>query len=288
MRAAATAIRNLSLLAARYNPVSVQVFATSAVRDARNREEFMTLVRETSGRSLELLSGTTEAEWIFRGVTSDSVLGAQRLLVLGFGGGSMAAIVRDGARVHYRHFNLGTVRLAETLRLCRTPALAARECCEQFLEQMFRGVILPELKPLLPPKTAGFTLVGTGGTATSLAVIKARTRGLSRSDRRSQWLSRSEVSGMADRLWELSPQERRHIPGLSTARLDVILPGVAIVEAAMKHLGFTQIRISRRGVRYGALLRASEAPTTAFRPGSLSYLGNYSRSSQQMVRARVM
>ena len=200
----------------------------------------------------------------------------------------MAVIVSDGARIYHSDFNLGTVRLAETLHLSRSPTLAARECCEEFLAHMFNGVILPELKPLLPPKTAGFTLVGTGGTATSLAVIKARTRRLPRTDQRNQWLTRSEVSEMADRLWELSPEERRHLPGLSSARLDVMLPGVAIVEAAMKHLGFSQMRISRRGVRYGALLCANEAPRTDLWPGSLSYLGNYSRSLQQMVRARVM
>jgi exopolyphosphatase/guanosine-5'-triphosphate,3'-diphosphate pyrophosphatase len=286
MRRAAEAIRNLSLLAARYNPASIQVFATSAVRDALNRDEFVTLVRETSGRSLELLPGTTEAEWVFRGVTSDPALCAQRLLVLGFGGGSLAAIVSDSARIHYRSFNLGTVRLREVLHLDDAPTPAVRERCEQFLSLTFKNVILPELNCLLPARNAGFTLVGTGGTATSLAAIRPHAGRLSQSDERSEWLTRSEVSEIANLLWELSPQERCHIPGQSRSRLDVILPGALIVEAAMKGLGFRHMRVSRRGVRYGALLRANESVQSALRSRPPSYLGNYHRVSEQMLRPR--
>lgn len=284
MRAAAEAIRNLSLLASRYNPASIQVFATSAVRDALNRDEFITLIRETSGRSLELLSGRTEAEWVFRGVTSDPALTAERLLVLGFGGGSLAAIVSDYSRVHYRNFNLGTVRLREVVRLDDSPTDAARERCERFLSLIFKNVILPELNSLLPARKGGFTLVGTGGTATSLATLKVRSGRLTRGDESSDWLSDSEVSETANRLWELSPEERRHIPGLSRSRLEVILPGAAIVEAAMKELGFKRMRVSRRGVRYGALL--NETAQFARRSNSVSYLGNYPWVPDQMVHLR--
>ena len=68
---------------------------------------------------------------------------------------------------------------------------------------------------------------------------------------------------MATRLWRLNPDERKVVPGLSAARCDVILPGIAILEGALKHLAFARTRVARRGVRYGALL---DGDSVAARP----------------------
>jgi len=235
----------------------VKAIATSAVRDARNRDEFAALVQDTTGLSLEVLSGKTEADWIFRGVTSDPSVSGEKLLVLGFGGGSTAAIVKDSGQIHARSFDLGAVRLTEMLRLGSVPKANEQERCQIYLSQIFTELIVPQLQSLLGPGTASFTLVVTGGASMSLAKMKMHSQNLSWTDEQIWWLSGEEVSQMARQLRCLSPGARRAVPGLSEGKHDAILPGVAILEAAMKHLGFTKVRVSSRGVRYGALLDSS-------------------------------
>ena len=229
MRAAAKAVRELSAKSGRYNPVSVRAIATSAVRDANNREEFVDLVRRITGLSLEVLSGKTEAEWIFRGVTSDDTNNHEKLLVLGFGGGSTAAIVRESGRVHYRSFDLGAVRLMEMLRIGRSPTKNDRARCEIYLSQVFKELIVPQLKAVVTSKFEDFTLVVTGGVATALAKMKIAATKLTWDDEQVRSFSSKEVSRTAKRLWALNHDERKAIPGLSKARCDVILPGLAIL-----------------------------------------------------------
>jgi exopolyphosphatase/guanosine-5'-triphosphate,3'-diphosphate pyrophosphatase len=247
MRRAAGAIRELSVRASRYEPVSVRAVATSAVRDASNRDEFIALVRQTTGLDLEVLPGKTEAEWVFRGVTSDPSVSAQKLLVLGFGGGSTAAAVSDSKGIRCRTFDLGAVRLIETLRLGALFNANDRARCDIYLSQVFSELIVPQINSLLPADRKEFTLVATGGAATALANLKIRTRNLSCADEHSWWLTDKEISWITRRLRHLSPNERKAVPGLPVAKHDVILPAIAILEAAMKHLGFRRMRVTHRG-----------------------------------------
>ena len=285
MRAAADAVRDLSNRCRSYDPVSLRAIATSAVRDARNRDEFAALIRQKTGLSLEVLSGKTEAEWIFRGATSDFAISQEKLLVMGFGGGSTAVIVSDLGRIQYRSFDLGAVRLMELLHLGVSPTANDLDRCQIYLSQFFNELITPELNSMLSSKMTGFTLVTTGGSANSLAKIKMHAQNLHWANDQTQCLNLEEVSRARARLWRLSHEERKSIPGLSGPRCDVILPGVVILEAVMKYLGFTQMRVTQRGVRYGALLDASESCEIPCQPDSFSYAAYDHRSSGELLHA---
>src|SRR5215471_18445672 len=215
MRAAAKAVRDLSTRSDRYKPASVRAIATSAVRDANNREEFVSLIRRITGLSLEILSGKTEAEWIFRGVTSEDYHNHDKLLVLGFGGGSTAAIIRESGRVHYRSFDLGAVRLMEMLRLGSSPTKNDRARCEIYLSQIFKELIVPQLKAVTSSKLEDFTLVVTGGVATALAKMKMSARNLTWENEKARSFTSKDVSKTAKQLWSLDHEERKEIPGLS-------------------------------------------------------------------------
>lgn len=285
MHAAALAVRELSTRCARCEPVSVRAIATSAVRDARNSDEFIALIQETAGLSLEVLSGKTEAEWIFRGVTSDPSNCREKLLVFGLGGGSTAAIVSDLGRTHCCSFNLGAVRLMEMLRVGSSPTPHDWDRCEIYLSLLFNELIVPQLNSVLSSKLADFTLVLTGGIASALAKMRMHAQNVSWADDQTRWFTRDEVSKTAERLWALDYEERKAIPGLSEARCDVILPGLAILEAAMKHLGFARIKVSLRGVRYGALLDASESCEVPQGLNSFLHTGHGHRTAAQFAPA---
>jgi exopolyphosphatase/guanosine-5'-triphosphate,3'-diphosphate pyrophosphatase len=96
------------------NAGSIRVIATSAARDAVNPMDLTGSIFSASGLQTEIISGTREAEWVFRGVTSEPELANQPLLLLDVGGGSTEFIIGHGTLTSFAHsFPLGTVRLME-------------------------------------------------------------------------------------------------------------------------------------------------------------------------------
>ena len=101
-----------------------------------------------------------------------------------------AVIVSDLGRIHYRSFDLGAVRLMELLRFGASPTANDLHRCQIYLSQVFNELIAPELNSMLSSKLADFTLVTTGGTATSLAKMKMHAQNLCWTDNQTQRLSR--------------------------------------------------------------------------------------------------
>jgi exopolyphosphatase/guanosine-5'-triphosphate,3'-diphosphate pyrophosphatase len=97
-------------------------------------------------------------------------------------------------------------------------------------------------------------LIGTGGTTTILARMEARTNEFNREQIEKTQLSLERLSWQVAHLWELSLSERKKVIGLPENRADVILMGVAIYEAVMTLFGFSELRISTRGLRFAAVL----------------------------------
>ena len=116
----------------------LRVIATSAVRDAVNREDLLGAVRHTAGLEIEVISGEEEADLAFAGVQTDPTLRAKPLLLVDLGGGSMELIVGHDTRQDYRRsFALGTVRLLERFRPSDPPSPAQREKCRAWLKGFF-------------------------------------------------------------------------------------------------------------------------------------------------------
>jgi len=258
--AAAQAIAQLAKKSRDFSPLSIQTVATSAIREAHNREELVTAVRDACGLELEVISGDREAEWVFRGVASDPAFAGCPSVILDVGGGSTEIIVSNGAEVCFRRsFDLGAVRLMEHLQLRDPPTSTDRSRCEDFLAEFFGGLVTPVLTSSRYSRTEATHLIGTGGTAACLANMKAKGT-------ESDWLvaqaahiRRSELRAQLERLWKMTLSERKKIPGLPENRADIILTGAAIFEAAMTHFEFAELSVSRRGLRFGALLSVMES-----------------------------
>ncbi len=263
MNAAIFAIKELIERAAHFQPQSIRLVATSAVRDALNRGEFEALVLARTGLPLEVISGVREAELVHRGVASDPAITGKSLVILDVGGGSTELIVSSGDRIRFRRsYQLGTVRFMEMLPMSDPPTAGDRERCTEFLEQFFTASVAPDVRSELGSAAHDFQFFGTGGTAICLATMQAGGR---RRDGKIPTLqmSRSEVHFHTERLWQLSLRERKLIAGLPEKRADVILTGAAIFDTALACLDFDSLTVSRRGLRCGAL--ASESATPADR-----------------------
>jgi exopolyphosphatase/guanosine-5'-triphosphate,3'-diphosphate pyrophosphatase len=97
-------------------------------------------------------------------------------------------------------------------------------------------------------------LVGTGGTTTILARMSNELESFDRARIEGTRLGQRAVLEHMVHLWSLSIADRKKIPGLPSSRADVIIMGVAIYESVMQQLQVTELYVSTRGLRFGALL----------------------------------
>jgi exopolyphosphatase/guanosine-5'-triphosphate,3'-diphosphate pyrophosphatase len=252
----ASAVARFVAVAKDLEAVSTRVIATSAARDAKNADELLEAVRRASGLRVEIISGDQEAEWVFRGVTSDPRLHDRSLLILDVGGGSTELILGDHGQYAFRQsFPLGSVRLLETLKPGDPPSLADLAGCRDWLKTFFREQIGPATKSFLSGAAQhDVTLVGTGGTTTILTRMEKKMTGFDRDKIEGTVLGRALVLETMVHLWSLPLAARRKLTGLPPNRADVIIMGVAIYEAVMQHFNLPEIYVSTRGLRYGALL----------------------------------
>jgi exopolyphosphatase/guanosine-5'-triphosphate,3'-diphosphate pyrophosphatase len=240
--------------------VSVRQIATSAAREANNRETLQTTIRELTGTPLEILSGDQEAELGFLGVRTQADHQAGPLWLADLGGGSTQLVWGRGARPEWRmSYPIGTVRLLERLRPSNPPTAHDRQACQACLDDLSRDLLLPSLPEAVqadPPPP----LVITGGTATLLARMQLQLDNFDRDRLEQLILTAQDIRQWRDRLWSLSLDERRRLPGLPANRADVILMGAAVCALIMRVLRAPALRVSTRGLRFGALRQIQSPP----------------------------
>ncbi|MGC3961103.1 MAG: hypothetical protein QM813_25195 [Verrucomicrobiota bacterium] len=241
----------------------IRVIATSAARDAINAQDLIAAIAHASGQHLEIISGEQEADWAFHGVTTDPALAQVPLLLLDAGGGSTEFILGCGSQKHFRQsFRLGTVRLLETIPHSDPPTREEFAETRHWVRNFVAEKIRPTLAPALERETqlqTGQTpilLVGTGGTTTILARMEAQLETYDRVIIENTRISLARLRWHTENLWSMPLARREGIVGLPRKRADVILTGTVIFEAVMEQFGFTELRVSMRGLRFAAVMDA--------------------------------
>ena len=180
-------------------------------------------------------------------------------MILDVGGGSTEFVLGQGQHPEFRQsFPMGSVRLLEKLCPGDPPSLGDIAACRDWLTRFFDHEIAPTLEATLggAPRHE-ILLVGTGGTSTFLARLHLQLETYDRERIESVVLTAEQVREWMVKLWSLPLARRQQLPGLPANRADVILMGVAIFEAVMTRFGFSELMISTRGLRFGALLAPS-------------------------------
>jgi len=234
---------------ARYSPNGrgprIIARATSAVRDAGNRERLLDPLRRDEGIDVQVLSARDEARL---GVDAalDS-LSFSNGLVVDLGGASLQlSRVRRRKVVSLASLSLGSVRT--TQRFVRHDPPTPREL------RALRDEIRKQLMVGLPPAARGEIVVGLGGTVRTLAGIHLRAHS-DRTRRHGLRLHQSDVTAVRERLEGLSQRKRRRIRGLKTERVDIILAGVIVIEEVMVFGGYLTLAVCTRGIRDALLMR---------------------------------
>ncbi len=223
--------------------------ATSAVRDAINREEFLARARRETGFAVEVIDGEEEARRTMLGIRSGLPRGIGAILGLDIGGGSTEFIFdRPGRAPLVRSVDLGVVRLTEH-RLRQDPpspeeVRAAVECIARSVE-----AVRSDFKDL-----DGATFVGTAGTITTLAAMVQRLPAYEPARIHNYRLELDAVRALEQDLLRRRSEERRGLPGLEPGREDVIVAGTLILRGVMEGFGVTTCLVSDYGLREGIVL----------------------------------
>lgn len=238
-----------------WSPAVLRVIATSAARDAENKSDLVHALEAAAGVPTEIISGSQEADWAFKGVTSDPKVGTGALLVMDVGGGSSEFILgMGGDRVFAESVRIGSVRLLEKVGVSDPPLAGERKRCEEEIRNVVEGRLKPDMETVFRRLPGTIALVATGGTSTILARMKLKLRSFNREMIEGATLTREELSAAVTRLWGMRLEERKQIIGLPTNRADVILTGALIFQQVMTVFELDVLRVSTRGLRFAALM----------------------------------
>ena len=223
--------------------------ATSAVRDAGNREEFVRLIHRQTGLEIEILSGEEEARRTILGIRSGLPAGVSDVLALDIGGGSTEFILdRPGRTPMMRSVDIGVVRLCE--RLLRHDPPTSEEI-HQAREWVRAETVTAVGEMTLP---VGLTFVGTAGTITSLAAMAQQLPTYEPARIHNYRLARTVVEELESTLLARTKSERVGLPGLEANREEVIAAGAIILRTVMETVKIPSLLVSDLGLREGVLL----------------------------------
>jgi len=261
MSHALEAIERMAMLARQLGAARIHVVATSAVREAENRRDFLDLVREETGLKVRLLTGEDEARLSFRSALAHFDLGVRRAVVVDIGGGSLElAMSADGLVERLESFPFGALRLTEEF-LGDHPK-------PKHLKRL-RAAVREGIRRALPVRDwRGALLIGSGGTFTNLGAMHLAAGGLPFDGRvHGTQVPREEVERLVDALLASSRQERAAIPGLNPDRADIILAGLAVAAEVMARIEAHEVSVSGYGIREGLLLESARVTPAPADPG---------------------
>jgi exopolyphosphatase/guanosine-5'-triphosphate,3'-diphosphate pyrophosphatase len=229
----------------------VHVIATSAVRDASNRDEFLERAHEASGFEIEVLSARDEAYYGYIAAVNSSTLTDG--VVLDIGGGSMQLVRVGGRRAEkLSSFPLGAVRLTERFLADADDPPRKKDL------QRVRAHVRETLEEVSWLADCGGRLVGTGGAVRNLAAAGQRaafgsTGGIDIGVQ--GFVITAEMLGeLVQTLAALPVSERHTVPGIKPGRADIILGAALALETVLQIGGFEGIEATEAGLRDGIFL----------------------------------
>lgn len=242
-------LKRFAETALRFNPLHVAAVATSAVREAGNREEFVAAALRESGLSIRVIDGNEEARLTLLGVRHGLCLGSRRVLVMDIGGGSTEFILATGEAIEAMvSTGLGVVKLTEAYLKSDPPTANELEAVERVVADR-----VSRLRAELPDLDS-VALIGTAGTPTTLAAMDLGLTVYSAARVNSHRLSMVRTRQLFHALATKPVAERRETPALEPGRADVIVAGTALLLTVMVILAYDEFTVSDSGLREGILL----------------------------------
>ena len=222
----------------------IHLAATSAVRDASNRNELAGAVQRLTGEPMQILTGEEEARLSFLGATR-GLDHPSPYLVLDIGGGSTEFAIGDAEPTAAVTAQIGSVRLTERYVHSDPPAYDELERLEMAITS-----VLHQVEDRIAVHDAA-TLVAVAGTATTVQAIAMGLPEYDAERLHRSVLPRADAERVFRLLADMTTEERRQIPVMAPGREDVIPAGAAILVGVMQRWGFTEALVSETDILDG-------------------------------------
>ena len=273
-----SSLRRMQRIAASHG-ATVRAVATSAVREAKNADVFLTRARREAKIEIEVISGLEEARLIHLGVLQAVPVFDQRALLVDIGGGSTEVLVGErGETLAARSFKLGAVRLTD--RFFPGGAASAESVSEC---RSYTRSILATFEREVEDLGFDVSVVSSGTAETIARMIHA-----ARDDTALHTFNRfeftvTELQSIVEALAKKkSSEDRRSIPGLDPTRADIILAGALVLESVADIYGIKRFVFSEAALREGVLLDT----IARLQGGALHHLRDVSRRSIRALAER--
>lgn len=239
----------------RHGVERLRITATSAARDAANRDDFFLGAKEAVGATPELLGGDEEARLSFLGATAELDPEEGPFLVADIGGGSTEFAVGTGGEPDgVLSADIGCVRLTERF-LHRDPP-APEELSQAF--DVVRGH-LDDVARVIPSVAGVRRFVGLAGTVSAIAAVELGLATYARDRVHHFVLTRAAAEDVFRTLATEPRSQRVHNPGLEVARADVIVGGAVILVAIMRYFELGECLVSESDILDGLVLSLRDA-----------------------------
>ncbi len=226
----------------------VIAIATSAVRNAKNGNDFARKVKSLTGIEIEIINGNLEAEYIYNGAKEATNLGSNPVLLMDVGGGSTEFIICDRHQVHWKKsIEVGAARLFEQFHKSDPILQEEVEDIETHLEKKLNEIV---------QKAHDFeveTLIGSSGAFTSIAKMIAHN--LNEPEKlihsTEYEFDLLEFENIRENIVHLTLEERIQIPGLIRERAPMIIVGTVLVKFILEKLNIQQFKLARYALKEG-------------------------------------
>ncbi len=253
-----SSLKVFKVLCDKYGVRKIFAIGTSALREARNSDEFLSRTYKSTGIAIRIISGDEEASLTLKGILVDGVVteACPSLFIIDVGGGSTEwvwgneFVIKDSVPV-------GAVKLLESFIEHDPPLPSELKRLKEYLIGQIQGSFsvhsfTPE--ELVSQEDYPQCFIATGGTATTLASVDLSLQGYDRNKIHLHRVTLPTLHHLFDKLCALSLAVRKEIQGLEPQRADIVVPGLLILITFMEMLRFKEVIISDTGLLEGALL----------------------------------
>lgn len=231
----------------------VRFLATSASRDARNRDIFFDGIRQRLGAEPEVITGTAEARLAFRGALSGIEHPDEPVLVMDIGGGSTELITGTASGVvsSATSLDIGSVRLTERCWTADPPTNTDLASAAEFTDTRLDRLDI-DWRDIR-------SWIGVAGTLTTLAAVHLELPRYDREQVHRHRISSGDLHALYDRLSSMPSEAIAQFPTVPSKRADVITAGTLIATRISGRLGAAQLTVSETDILDGAALELFES-----------------------------
>jgi len=244
------ALQRMAKISAGLNAEVAAVVATSAVRKALNRDDFVAEVKQVTGLDIDVISGEQEADLAILSVQHNFDMDQQRFGMVDIGGGSVEIVSASGRHVEaVCSLELGVVFLTEKFIHSDPPSQDELKQLRKHIRKALKHYGVGDGLPVT-------CLIGSGGTMTNIGSMVMAMRGEQYGTVHRYEVIHSEIIHLLAMLSRRSQKERQATAGLNPERADIILAGMILTDELMRRMRTNLLRINAQGIREGLILRS--------------------------------